>query len=184
MRKKNELQMQILQHYFTIQGNTATLKLVYDTFAELVNPNFGDEKTERLNDKLYSDIRDAVSLLPKKFKLSVIIEIKDFGEYSKEECEKIITQNVFLMAYHTNKRNNKRRASGLSLIGIGAIILLVSYLLRNRDLWFDLINISGTLCVWEGVNTAFIERNLEHKEMINLAKSIQKITIEKPTEND
>ena len=97
MKKSKELQMEILQNYFSIQDNIATLKLVYDTFAELVNPNFGDDKIEKLNDTLFSDIREAASLLPRKYKLNLQIVIKDFGEYSKEECEKIVIQNVKLL---------------------------------------------------------------------------------------
>ena len=152
--KTKELEMDILQHYFSFEGKVATLKLVYDTFAELINPNFGDDKIEKLNDKLFADIRDAVSLLPRKYKLNLQIVIKDFGDYKKEECENIIKQNVYLAA-----------------------VLLVSYFLRNFDLWFDLINISGTLFVWEGVNTAFIERSHENRETLALARAIQNISI-------
>ena len=68
--------------------------------------------------------------------------------------------------------------SGFSLIGAGAAILVVSYLLREHELWFDLINISGTLFVWEGVNMAFLERNLENRATRALARSIRNITIE------
>lgn len=151
---------------------------MYDTFAELVNPNFGDEKIEKLNDTLFSDIREAVSLLPKKYKLNLQIVIKDFGEYSKEECEKIVIQNVKLSAYQTIKQKSKKLAAGWSLIGTGAITLLLSYIFREQSLWFDLINISGTLFVWEGVNMAFIEKGFENKAMKTLAKSIHKVSIE------
>ena len=178
MLKSQELKMDVLQNYFSIENNIATLKLVYDTFSELINPNFGDDKIEKLNDKLFSDIREAVSLLPKKFKLNLHIIIKDFGDYKKEECEKIIIQNIKLSAYQTLKENKKKLVSGWSLIGVGAIVLIVSYLLHNLELWFDLINISGTLFVWEGVNMAFIEKNAENKAMKTLAKSIHKITLE------
>lgn len=177
MTKRKQMQLEILKNYFKIDGNVATLKLVYDTFAELINQNFGDNKIEKLNDKLFSDIREAVSLLPRNFKLNLQIVIKDFGDYTKEECEKIITQNIYLAGYQTIKANNKKRAAGWSLIGIGAIVLLVSYLLRRYDLWFDLINISGTLFVWEGVDIAFIERNFENRETLTLAKTIKEITI-------
>lgn len=179
MKKNKELQMEILQHYFSIDGNIATLELVYDTFAELVNPNFGNDKIEKLNDKLFSDIKEAVSLLPRKFKLNLNIVIKDFGEYTKEECENIIEQNIKLQAYQTVKETIKQRCCGWSLIGIGAIILILSYILRsqNNELWFDLINISGTLFVWEGSYMTFIEKNLENKAIKTLAKAINKITI-------
>lgn len=182
MKKSEALQVEILKNYFSIEGRVATLKLVYDTFDELINPNFGDDKTEKLNDQLFSDIREAVALLPKKFKLNLHIVIKNFGAYTRQECEKIVIQNIKLAVYQTLKNNYKKLTGGLSLIGVGAVILLVSYLLRNQNLWFDLINISGTLFVWEGVNLAFIEKNMENKMMRTLAKSIQNITLEGSTQ--
>ena len=178
MGKRKDLKMQLLRNYFSIEGNVATLQLVYDTFSELINPNFGDGNIEKLNDKLFSDIGEAVSLLPSKFKLNLHILIKDFGDYTLEECDKIIKQNIYLAAYRTLKENLRKLLSGGSLILTGAVILIVSYLLRNHELWFDLINISGTLFVWEGVNMAFLERSLENRATRKLAKHIKNITLE------
>ncbi len=178
MSKRKDIRMEILKHYFSIQDNVATLNLVYDTFAELINSNFGGDNIEKLNDKLFSDIYEAVSLLPKKFKLNLHIVINDFGDHTKKECEEIVKQNISLVAYRTIKAYNQKLTSGWSLIGAGAVILILSYLLRDHDLWFDLINISGTLFVWEGVNMAFLERNLEHKAIKKLISSIQNISIE------
>lgn len=178
MGKSKDLKMQLLRNYFSIEDNIATLKLVYDTFSELINPNFGDGTIEKLNEKLFSDIGEAVSLLPRKFKLNLHIVIRDFGEYEIKECEEIIKQNVYLAAYRALKENRKKLVSGWSLIGVGAAVLVASYFLRNYNLWFDLINISGTLFVWEGVNMAFIERNLENRVVRTLARSIKTITIE------
>ena len=181
MKKKKELKMQILQNYFSFRDDIATLELVYDTFSELINPNFGDDKIEKLNEKLLSDIREAVSLLPAKYKLDLHIVIKDFGDYTIAECENIIRQNVYLAAYRTIKENKQKLISGWSLIGTGALMLIASYLLHNYELWFDLINISGTLFVWEGVNMAFLERSLENKAIRKLARSIRNISIEGET---
>lgn len=178
MKSGKEIQTQILQNYFTITDNVATLKLVYDTFSELVNPNFGGVKIAKLNDKLLGDVREAASLLPRKFKLNLHIVIRDFGEYTREECENIIKQNIGLTAYCAVKENNKKLISGWSLIGAGAAILIVSYFLHNYELWFDLINISGTLFVWEGVNMAYIKRSFENRAARKLVKSIQNICIE------
>ena len=167
MKQKENLSTKLLKNYFTIEGRNAKLKLVYDTFYELINPNFGDDKIEKLNDKLFNDIQEAVSLLPKRFKLDLEIVIKDFGNYQIDECDRIIRQNVYLVAYRAIKDNIKKRT----------IILLLSYLLRDFDLWFDLINISGTLFVWEGVNMAFLERNIENKGLKNLARTIKNISV-------
>ena len=176
---KSQLKEQILSKYFSIDGKIATLKLVYDTFAELINPNFGDERTEKLNDKLFSDIKEAIEILPRSYKLNIEIVVKDFGEYSREECEKIILQNIQLSVYLALKSVNRHLWTGLALIGIGAAVLIVSYFLHSAkyDILFDIVNISGTLCVWEGANTAFLERNLELKAERRIAKSIQNITV-------
>lgn len=174
---ETELTEQLLSKYFLIDGNVVTLQLVYDTFEELVNPNFGDERTEKLNDRLFSDIKEAIEILPKKYKLNVEIVIKDFGSYSREECEDIILQNIKLSIYLVLKSMNSHRRGGYALMGVGAAVLIASYVLNKfgSDLFFDIVNISGTLFVWEGANTAFLERNQELKITKKLAKTLQGI---------
>ena len=176
---ENELKEQILSKYFSIEGNVATLKLVYDTFDELVNQNFGDAHTEKLNDKLFSDIKEAIEILPKKYKLNVKILIKDFGEYSREECERIISQNIKLSVYLAVKSIGTHRWSGLALMGVGAAVLILSYFLHTAkfELIFDIVNISGTLFVWEGASMAFLQRNFELRSSRKLAKALQNIEV-------
>ena len=176
---ESQYREQLLNQFFSIEGKVATLKLVYDTFAELINPNFGDDCTEKLNDKLFSDIKEAVEILPRAYTLNVKIIIKDFGAYSREECEKIILQNIQLSTYMALKTKNKHRWNGWALIGIGAVVLIVSYFLHSSDydIIFDIVNISGTLCVWEGVNTAFLEQRMESKAAKRIAKTIQNIVV-------
>ena len=178
-KTENKLRNHLLSKFFTIDGNVATLKLVYDTFAELVNLNFGDEHTEKLNDKLFSDIKEAVDILPRAYKLNVEVIIKDFGEYSREECESIIVQNVKLSLYLALKSTSTHRWGGLALMGVGAAILLISYFLQSAkyDIIFDIVNISGTLFVWEGANMAFLQRNLDIKETKRMAKVLQNIVV-------
>ena len=183
MKKKKkveyDLRNTLLGKFFSFEGKVATLKLVYDTFEELVNLNFGDEHIEKLNDKLFSDIKEAVDILPKAYKLNVEVVIKDFGEYSREECESIIVQNVKLSLYLALKSTGAHRWGGLALIGVGAAVLLVSYFLQaaKSDIIFDIVNISGTLFVWEGANMAFIQRNLDIKETKRMAKVLQNIVV-------
>lgn len=71
MKKKKQIELDIIKHYFILNENEATLELVYDTFSELINPNFGNDKIEKLNEKLLSDIKEAVSILPRKYKLNI-----------------------------------------------------------------------------------------------------------------
>lgn len=176
---ESELRDRLLSKFFTIEGKIATLKLFYDTFEELVNPNFGDEHTEKLNEKLFSDIREAAEILPRTYKLNVEVHIRDFGAYAREECEEIILQNIKLSAYLALKSGNGHRWSGWALIGAGAAVLIVSYFLQSAkyDILFDIVNISGTLFVWEGANTAFLERNMEFSAAKRLAKALQNVSV-------
>lgn len=175
----DELKEQILSKYFSIKDRVATLRLVYDTFAELINPNFGDSKIEKLNDKLFSDIKEATDILPRKYKLNVEIVIKDYGEYSREECEQIISQNIKLTVYQTLKSMAARRWGGLALMGVGALVLILSYFLHSSDydIIFDVVNISGTLFVWEGASMAFLQRSIELRSAKKLAKALQGIVV-------
>lgn len=176
---ESQIKERLLSKFFLFEGKVATLKLVYDTFSELVNPNFGDYSTEKLNDKLFSDIKEAIEILPRGYKVNIEIIIKDFGEYKREECEEIILMNIKLFIYSALKSWRKHLGYGLALVGIGAAVLIASYFLHSSDydILFDIVNISGTLCVWEGVNTAFIERKLEKKTTKKIAKTIQKIDV-------
>ena len=183
MKKKKsmraELNELLLGKFFAIEGKVATLKLVYDTFEELVNPNFGDEHTEKLNDKLFGDIKEAIEILPRTYKLNVEVVIKNFGEYTREECESIIVQNVKLSLYMALKSTGAHRWGGLALMGVGAAVLIVSYFVQSAkyDIVFDIINISGTLFVWEGATMAFLQRNLDKREMRRVAKVLQHIVV-------
>ena len=54
----------ILEKYFYIEGKHATLDLYYDTFSELIDNNFGNDKIEKLNSVLFDEIEETVKLLP------------------------------------------------------------------------------------------------------------------------
>ncbi|MCM1043647.1 MAG: hypothetical protein NC350_05565, partial [Corallococcus sp.] len=74
----------------------------------------------------------------------------------------------------------RKNITGLSLLAGGCVILLVSYLLSRLD-WpqiiFDIINISGTLFVWEAADVAIIERNAEAKRAKQYIKKFKGINV-------
>lgn len=77
------------------------------------------------------------------------------------------------------KSMRAKRWGGLALMAVGAAVLIISYFLHSSeyDILFDIVNISGTLFVWEGANTAFLERNLELRSAKKLAKALQNIVV-------
>ena len=96
MKRKEKLSLRkdLLSKYYEIDNKTAKVKLYYDTFSELINQNFGDEKVELINTSLFEDIQNAIEYLPLSYNIDIDIFIKDFGSYSIEESSRIIKENI------------------------------------------------------------------------------------------
>ena len=58
---------ELLSKYYKLRGENVEVTLVYNTFAELVDPNFGDDKVEKLNNKLFDSIDLAIQEIPVKY---------------------------------------------------------------------------------------------------------------------
>ena len=164
--KLKELSENILNKYVSISDNRATVDLYFDTFEELIDQNIGDNTVEKLNNTLIEKINDIFSIIPTKYEVFVNLHIKDFGEYTQEEAERIIKENISLIVYRHILERRRKTLTALSLLGGGIIMLIVSYFL-SRLKWpqiiFDIINISGTLFVWEAANIGIIKQNAQAK---------------------
>lgn len=169
---------EILTKYFTISENTAKVRLNFDTFSELIDQNLGDDSVERLNFTLSEKLSETFALIPRKYKIEIDIFIRDFGDYSIKEAERIIKDNIQLIVYAFMLERKRKYKTGLSLLGGGIVMLLASYFLNSlpiSQIFFDIMNISGTLFVWEAADVALIERGEDAKrarQYINKLKNI------------
>lgn len=176
----SQISKEILGHYFTIDGNNATVRLNFDTFAELVDLSLGDDNVEKLNETLFAKLEEVFSLIPRKFKIDVEIYIKDLGDYTIEEAEKIVRDNIVLLIYMLGIERRKKNITGLLLLGGGVALLLVSYFLNRLNLpqlLYDVINISGTLLVWESANLTLIERSADAKRAKQYLRKFKSIRL-------
>ena len=170
----------MLSHYFTIKGKVATVRLNFDDFSELVDQNIGDDGVEKLNSILFEKLSEIFAIIPRKYKIEVEIYVKDFGSYELCEAEKIVRQNFALLIYSFALERRRKIITGLSLLGGGVALLLVSYFLSKLNLpqiLFDVINISGTLLVWEAANITLIERNADKKRMRQFVRKFSDVKL-------
>lgn len=171
---------EILSRYFTVNGDTVTVRLNFDTFAELIDQTLGDNSVEKLNSVLFDKIAEAFDLIPRKYKINIDVYITDFGDYSVDEAERIVKDNVALTVYAFVLEQRRKWITGLSLLGGGVGLLLASYFLNRLDLpqiIFDVINISGTLLVWESADVTLIERKAEQKRVKQYVKKFKQIRL-------
>lgn len=169
MKQKHKLKdvsAAILGKYVTLTGKLATVDLYFDTFEELIDRNVGDNSVEMMNGALSEKLNDIFAMLPPRYEVFVRLHFGEMGDYGSEEAEQVIKDNFVLKIYSLVLERRKKTAKALSLLGGGIVILLVSYFLGSLD-WpqivFDVINISGTLFVWEAANAGLLERNAEAK---------------------
>lgn len=182
IKKKTPAQIseEILAHYFTVDGKKIKVRLNFDTFAELVDQSLGDDSVEKLNPTLFEKLSETFALIPRKYEIEVDVYIRDFGDYTVAEAEKIVKNNVTLMIYALALERRRKRITGLSLLGGGIVLLLASYFLGRLELpqiFFDVINISGTLLVWEAADISLIERGAEMKRAKQYVRKFKDIRI-------
>ena len=178
--KLKEISEAILSRYVTLADKSATVDLYFDTFEELIDQNVGDRSVEKMNSVLSEKLNDVFSIIPPKYEVYVKLHFKDFGEYDCREIEKIIKDNFALKIYSFVLERRKKTATALSLLGTGIVMLLVSYFLGATDLpqiVFDVINISGTLFVWEAADIGLIERTAEARLGKRYIKNFRDITV-------
>lgn len=175
-----ELSDIMLSRYFTLKDKVAVVRLNFDTFSELVDQSIGDDGVEKLNSVLIDKLTEIFALIPRKYKIEVEIYIKDFGNYELSEAEKIVRQNFALWIYSLTLERRRKIITGLSLLGGGVALLLVSYFLGRLELpqvLFDVINISGTLLVWESANLTLIERNADKRRLKQFVRKFSDIRL-------
>lgn len=186
LRKTQEWTKMILKDYFIIEGDTLTAELYYDTFSELIDQNIGNDKVEKLNETLFDKINEILNLVPRKYKIRFLIHIKDLGEYQFDEVEQILRKNLMLKIYGFTLERKRKHITSLSLLFGGIVMLLASYFLSRLEwpqLIFDVINISGTLLVWEAADVSLIERSEEIKKIKQYIKKIEDIRLVQDEEN-
>lgn len=180
-QKPSKIAETILLRYFSIEGKTAVVKLNFDTFSELVDQSVGDDNVEKLNSTLFEKLAEIFALIPRKYEIDVRVRIKDFGNYTIDEAERVVKENVSLLIYSMVVERRKKIIAGLSLLGGGIALLLTSYFLDKLampQIMFDIINISGTLLVWESANITLIERRTEIKRAKQYISKFKNIKLE------
>lgn len=173
-------QLEIVSKYYKIENNSASVELYYNTFAELIDNNLGNDKVEKLNSTIFSQLEESFLLLPKKCDINLKVYIKDFGTYKEEEAEKIIKDNIGLKVYALMIENIRKHRTNLLLMGGGVLVLLFSYFLGKTStpsIITEIINISGTLLIWESVSDYIIERSVNRKIAKQYIKKLKNIDV-------
>ncbi len=178
-KRRNQIE-ELLSKYFEIDGNVVTIDLSYDSFEDLVDQNFGKDDVNMLSSRLVEDLESAFDMLPRRYKIKLRINLRSLGQFSLKEIKEIIQSNLSLKTYSYGLRAMRKSRLYLSTIGFGLAILAISYSLSRRSLptiIFDIVNITGTLFIWEAVSSLFLEGRYEKVEASRLLVKLKSIKV-------
>ena len=159
---KRKSENELLSKYYKLNGDSVVVTLVYNTFSELVDANFGDDTVEKLNNKLFDSIEMAFQEIPVKYDILLNIKIRDFGNYNQDEAIKIIRENIEMRLHTIRRLDIKTKILSTIIMFFGVGIIAASYLVKTTSLASSLINevidLAGQVLVWEGMYAYFLDK--------------------------
>ncbi len=181
MKKNNKIE--ILKKYYKIDEKKKEIEvdLYFENFSSLINNNFGNNNVEKLNEIMLEEIQSAFKELPLTYKINLVINIENLENYKPKEVEKIILDNLVFKQYIYKKLHLKKSLTSLLMTLFGAGLITVSYLTSSfsqiPQIISDLINISGTLLVWEASYLFFIDRTDQKYLARQYATKLKTLTV-------
>lgn len=159
---KRKSENELLSKYYKLNGDSVVVTLVYNTFSELVDANFGDDTVEKLNNKLFDSIELAFQEIPVKYDILLNIKIRDFGNYNQDEAIKIIRENIEMRLHTIRRLDIKTKILSTIIMFFGVGIIAASYLVKTTSPASSLINevidLAGQVLVWEGMYAYFLDK--------------------------
>ena len=160
-KENKKREKELLSKYYKLKGDSVEVTLIYDTFAELVDFNFGDDRVEKLNNKLFNSIELAFKEIPVEYSIFLNIKIKDFGNYNQEEAITIIKENIEMRLHTIGRLDRKKKFLSTFVMLIGVLFIMASYFIPRKSpaiVANELVDLAGQVFVWEGMYAYFLER--------------------------
>ena len=173
---------ELLSKYYKLKGDTVEVTLVYDTFSELIDFNFGDDKVEKLNNKLFNSIELAFKEVPLQYTIFLNIKIKDFENYNQDEAIKIIKENIEMRLHTINRIDKKKKLTSTLIMLLGLAFIVASYFVPRKDasiVAYEIVDLAGQVFVWEGMYAYFLDRTENRHLTKQYRNKLHKIKISK-----
>ncbi len=182
-----EAQEKMLSNFFTIKDDVATFDVNYKKIDDILDPNFKGQKKPIIYGNFFEDMKRYTSLLPKKYKIEMNINIEDLQGYSLKDVEEIVfdNKNLFFIKRHQTKKN--KAVSSIIMLILGTIFFSL-YSIGIKFEWEQILNefvyIACWVFYWEAVSIVFLEIFGEDAKLKQFINRINKINITNNKVND
>ncbi|MBO8427517.1 MAG: hypothetical protein IAC58_03060 [Firmicutes bacterium] len=178
----------LISEYFDVDDSNGICKvnLTFDKFTDFFDvesakkPLLKGALTERLNN-IFLDI-------PNVYRLDLVIKIKDYEGYSKEEALEYFKNGTLFNTIKQIKLYHNKKILSLILLILGvitllAMVLLNTYVFKNSDdiasqIISEVLDIAAWVFVWEAVTIYFLDRSEDKYKWKRFNKRVRNISFE------
>lgn len=157
MNASFDSKLYINEHY--IKKEKAVIPIHLHSFDDIYS-HYDDEK-RILNSELISYIENIVYYIP--YQYSIVLEFSGmhFSEEEKIHLAETITEQFGLIAHDMQVELRYNSIKTMTLLALGAIGLLISFLIgEHGEIQFlrEIFSIIGTFFIWEAIDNLWFER--------------------------
>ncbi len=183
---KNSRQLQLLDKYYPVNFQTkeVTFQLSYDTTSDLLMPHIQpDLNYPIIHHDLIEEMGKFLKMIPPDYHAIFEFRIKDYQSYDPKILMNAINDSMELNHYSGFKEKHRNFLLAILMTIIGVLVLLFM-VVGEVNHWFDstyhdliveVIDILGTVFIWEAVGLAFLQPSEKVELDIRIRNKISKI---------
>lgn len=178
-----------LHDHFIVDDTNALVKvhMEYENFSDLFNGEYF-EKGYILNDSFQDKLADVIKYIPDPYTMDIEINIKNYGNHTKEECKSIYLKGINETLNNADGKIKRYSKWSFFLLVIGILFLVINIVFLSlynedkvnsaffsqtlHDVLTEIFDIAAWVFVWEAVTLYFMERE---KLIFGITKSKEKI---------
>ncbi len=143
-----------------------------------------DSNSFMISSDFCSELNEILGSIPRRVSLCLNLRVSDMGGRGEDEIEEMMQDSLKFRSGGMRIKSMRLLTNSLSLIFMGALFLLLSYFLSDGvpRVVSDIINIGGTLMIWEAVSRFIFERK-QYNDMLYKYSKIRVKVISVCTEN-
>lgn len=172
-----EIRNEILNEFFEVDGNVATITFNFESVEEIIEENYG--KGKKIKSDFFTKIDETLDLLPRKMKLRILIHFNNF-DFDVNYFMDLVKKNLNFNNLERIIFEQRKIKRTFLMLGFGVSFFILYFLSLNYNfpqILTEIFNIAAWVFIWEAVTIFFIEFKDERRHHRNLKKRLLEFKI-------
>lgn len=163
----------IEQEYMDADGYAAIDVCLYEGL-ELYDPMSVGRQRD-LNQEIYDFIEQKANIIPAQVPLKIRFHGGNLSPEQKKEIQCLLSEHYTVMLHDKawDKRINRRKLFGMTVVGVVFLSLYFFFALKREDgLFLEILSVIGSFALWEAADCMILERREINTEILNTAQHL------------